>query len=938
MYIFLLLVSLAFGIHLVRSGIARQKFGRIVVGAIFIALTLAFFGLLNFWAEMLWFDAVGYALRFWTMVFARVGTVALGGIIGLACVYAMTRPIPKHRRLARVWPELGGVLAGVIVGLQSWDELLLFANRVTTGISDPILNLDTGFYFFVLPLLDRFFLLLLWCAGLGLGAALVSTFYVYSHGEISRREKSDEGRTQFLPLLYVSAFIAAVLALGNVLAAFHLMYSKWGVVAGPGWTDVHVRLPAYGLMAVLTIILGGCPLIPGIQKKLLSSHRANWPFPYPQLVAPVALWLTIGVFWVLGLWAAPSLVQWLVVEPNEITFEKPYIAHNIKFTRQGFRLHIAEDRQFPAAEEFSPEMADRNSDLLSEVRLWDLRALDAVYKQFQEIRLYYEFNNVDMDRYHIGGRYRQVMASARELNQANLASQSQTFVNRRFKYTHGYGLTLAAVSDFTPDGLPNLLVKDIPPKTSDPALEVKRPEIYYGELSTDAVVVNTTEKEFDHPSGEKNVYARYSGKGGVRLKNLWRKFVFGWKFDGTRFFLSTYPTPDSRVMFHRQVRDRVARLAPFLEFDEDPYIVIKDGRLYWIIDAYTTSTYYPYSEPFSSRELIEQKNHRRSLANRVAQYLDGINYVRNSVKVVVDAYEGTAHLYVFDPEDPMIQAWQKAFPELFQTREEMDPELRKHIRYPEGFLLSQGLVYTKYHMKDPEVFYNQEDLWVRATEKYYADVRPVEPYYVMWKPPGAEQAEFVLMLPFTPKNRQVLIGWIAGLCDGENYGRFLAYKFPKEKRVLGPQQVETKIDQDRFLSAQLTLWDQRGSNVIRGNVLAIPIEDTLLYVEPIYLQAETAAFPELRLVVVMHGDTMSFGETFREALAGLLERSAIARPIPREVESEASLRDLARMANEAFEQYLSLQAEMRFEEAARELERLSELLGRLSSSGSEAKP
>lgn len=930
MYILLLLAGIVLGLNLVLRGTQRRRPRLIAYGLLTVVLTGGFFSLLDFWAEMLWFDATGYGSRFWTMVITVVGSAGVGIVIGVTCVYAMTRPIPKHRRLARLWPESAAALAGALIGLQSWDEVLLFLNRVSTGLSDPILQLDTGFYLFVLPLLDRVYLLLLWCAGLGLAAALVSTFYVYREGEVARREPSGVGRAQLSPLLKVSGFVAVVLAAGHALAALHLMYSEWGVVAGPGWTDIHIRLPAYGLIAVLTLFLGGPLLIPGVRQRLLSMSRPEWRIPYPDLLAPGALWLTIGVIWVLGLWAVPSLVQWIVVEPNEITFEKPYIAHNIDYTKRGFRLHEAEDRQFPATEQFTRETVDRNRDLMSEVRLWDLRALDAVYRQFQEIRLYYEFNNVDIDRYRIGGRYRQVMASAREMNKRNLAEQSQTFVNERFKYTHGYGLTLAPVSDFTPDGLPNLLVKDIPPQSSDPALEVDRPEIYYGELTRDSVVVNTTEKEFDHPRGEKNVYTRYSGEGGVLLRDLWRKFVFGWKFDGTRYFFSTYPTPESRVMFYREVRERAAHLAPFLEFDEDPYIVIHDGRLHWILDAYTTSNYYPYSEPFSSRELIEQNDRQHSLAGRVAQYLDGVNYVRNSVKVVIDAYEGSVQFYVFDPGDPIIQAWQNAFPDLFKPREEMAPGLQRHVRYPEGFLLSQGLVYTKYHMEDPEVFYNQEDLWVRATEKYYAHVQPVEPYYVMWKPPGSEQAEFVLMLPFTPKNRQVLIGWIAGLCDGENYGRFLAYKFPKEKRVLGPQQVETKIDQDRFLSGQLTLWDQRGSNVIRGNMLAIPIEDTLMYVEPIYLQAETAAFPELRLVVVMHGDTMSYAETFDEALAGLLERKAgQAGPAP-DMEAERTQRDLALEANEAFEAYLSLQAEQRFEEAGRELERLRDLLQRLT--------
>ena len=626
--------------------------------------------------------------------------------------------------------------------------------------------------------------------------------------------------------------------------------------------------------------------------------------------------------------ALPALLQWLVVEPNEITFERPYLARNIEFTLHGFHLDKVEERQFSASGEFTRATVDNNQDLLAEVRLWDWRALDAVYKQFQEIRLYYEFVDVDIDRYSFGGRYRQVMASARELDQENLAAQSQTFVNRRFKYTHGYGLTLATVSDFTPEGLPNLLVKDIPPQSGYPELAVARPQIYYGELTRGPVVVNSAEAEFDYPSGEKNQYLRYPGRGGVAIDSLWRKFVFGWKFDGTRLLLSGYPEADSRIQFHRQVRARVREVAPFLTFDEDPYIVLVNGHLYWIIDACTTSRYLPYSEPFSSREFVEYRDAAGSsgFSRRTAADLNGVNYVRNPVKAVVDAFDGSVGFYVFEAQDPIIRVWQRILPQVFRPAADMPPGLREHVRYPRDFLLVQGLVYAKYHMRDPEVFYNQEDLWVRATEKHYDQVQPVEPYYVMWKLPGSDRAEFVLILPFTPKNRQVLIGWIAGLSDGDNYGRFLAYQFPKEKRLLGPQQVETKIDQDSFLSGQLTLWDQRGSHVIRGNVLAIPIDDTILYVEPIYLQAETAAYPELRLVVVMHGDNMSYAENFDAALRGLLagQRAALAGGTLQGM----TVPGLGKQLEAAFNAWLEALGKREFAVAAEQLGRLGELIDR----------
>ena len=533
-----------------------------------------------------------------------------------------------------------------------------------------------------------------------------------------------------------------------------------------------------------------------------------------------------------------------------------------------------------------------------------------------------------MDRYRFQDQYKQVMVSARELEIDNLPLQSQTFVNRRFKYTHGNGMTLTTVSDFTPEGLPNLLIRDIPPKSAYPELEVKQPRIYYGELSSSHVIANSTEPEFDFPSGETNTYTSYSGTGGIPFKNTWRKFLFGWKFDGTRLFLSSYPKADSRMMFHRDIRDRVNTVAPFLKYDNDPYIVLaENGKLYWIMDAYTTSDHYPYSEKFSNTEYLTSDAGRntRMMPAPLDDQFRGVNYIRNSVKVVVDAYNGSVDFFVFEEKDPVLQVWRNIFPDLFKSRDEMPSNLDEHIRYPADMLLIQGLVYAKYHMTDPTVFYNQEDLWVRATEKYYNRVQPVEPYYIMWEPPRSDRTEYSLILPFTPKNRQVMIGWVAGLCDGENYGRFLSYKFPKEKRVLGPQQVETKIDQDSYLSGQLSLWDQRGSNVIRGNVLAIPVDETLIYVEPIYLKAETAAYPELRLVAVMHNDNLSYAETFDKALRGLFQN--VTADIREAGAAETvSFDELIRQANQQFNDYLHLNSEKEFRQAADALQSLQNTL------------
>lgn len=861
MYIILFAVFMLLGGGLVFLGLERAKRGPVVTGLFLLLGTPLFFGVLSFWGEMLWFEALGYEHRFWLFVSAQVGLPLLSAMLGGLGVFVLTLPLPQQARWTRRWPVLGGAAIGALWGLAHWQTALQYLNRVSTALRDPILQRDTGFYLFALPFYDALYWGLLGLSSLALFAILVITVGGKIFGPAGTGEPVRENRpapSYRLFVLPVGA-LTLVIAWGKYLNTYHLMYSNWGAVTGAGWTDTHVRLPAYLIAAGVTLLLGLLPLIPALHHRCCGWLKGSVPQELTSLLAFGLPWIGILGTWAVALGVAPGLVQWLRVEPNEITLEAPYIAHNIQFTRHGFQLDKIEEQQFSVSPKFDQETLERNRHLLSEVRLWDWRALDAVYQQFQEIRLYYEFSDVDIDRYRLGEGYRQVMISAREMEPANLPQQSQTFVNQRFKYTHGYGITLAPVSEFTPDGLPQLFVKDIPPQTDYATLQVQQPQIYYGELTDSHVVVNTQEAEFDYPSGEDNVYIHYPGTGGVQLTNLWRTFLFGWKFDGARLFFSTYPTADSRILFHRQIQERVTTLAPFLSFDQDPYIVLVEGKLSWMLDGYTTSTSYPYSEPFSAAEVIEyeQGQRTRAMLNRAAVSLHGVNYVRNAVKVVVGAFSGALTFYVFEPEDPIIQVWQRILPGFFKAKAEMPAQLQAHVRYPVDFLLAQGLVYAKYHMTDPAVFYNQEDLWVRATEKYYAAVQPVEPYYVMWQAPGSKAVEFVLILPFTPKNRQVLIGWIAGMCDPGNYGRLRSYKFPKEERVLGTQQVETKIDQDRFLSGQLSLWDQRGSKVIRGNVLAIPIDNTLLYVEPIYLQAETAAYPELRLVAVMHGDELS---------------------------------------------------------------------------------
>lgn len=921
MYTAIFIVLFGLGAIFFIIGLKNDQRPKVVLGAIIAVLTVLFYWFMGFWGEMLWFNEVGYGNRFWIVELAQIVLTVICFLLSGLIVYLIIHNLPRDFIVPKIGAVLLAAISGGIWGFGNWEVILKFWNRVESGLVDPIIGKDTGFYLFSLPMYESVYGILIALVIIALIASLLPILIDVGGKEPSFRSSES---MQFLssrffrPFFISAALFFILLAWGKYLDRFDLMYSDWGAVSGPGWTDVNIRLPAFGLIAIITFIFGVGILIPQFRnlfRRLIWKWKiSNTPTPIAAIVMMSAF---LFAFWLIVLSVIPGAFQFLRVEPNEITFERPYIENNIEFTRHGFKLDSVQEREFPASDTFNSSMIQQNRNIFENIRLWDYRALDNVYKQFQEIRLYYEFQDVDIDRYMIDGNYRQVMVSAREMETSNLPAQSQTFVNKRFKYTHGFGITLSNVNDFTEQGLPNMLVKNIPPVSAYPELEVEEPRIYYGELTDQHVIVNSSEEEFDYPSGEENNYISYPGSGGVQISNIWRKFLFGYKFDGTRLFFSSYPTSESRIMFHRNIRDRVSTIAPFLRFDNDPYIVLAEGRLYWMIDAYTYSNYYPYSEPYQ-----------------------GINYLRNSVKITIDAFNGDVNFYLFEPEDPIIRVWDNIFPGMFKSKEEMPEVLLKHIRYPSDMLEMQGNVYAKYHMNDPTVFYNQEDLWIRATEKYYDRVQAVEPYYIIWESPEDDRAEYVLMMPFTPKNRQVMIGWIAGLCDPPNYGEFLAYKFPKDKRILGPQQVETKIDQDSYLSGQLSLWDQRGSRVIRGNVLAIPIENTILYVEPIYLQAETAAYPELRLVAVMHNDNLSYAESFNEALNGLLGETAMiaeaapeAQEVTAQIPGRTNMQDLINSANQAFENYIESTGDRDFPAASEALSELQNALQQLSAQG-----
>lgn len=886
----------------------------------------------------------------WGAAFALLAMAFTGINIWLARQKSAGEIPGAGRILARVAGIILLALAavnGAGFGARHWPEVLLWRNRQPFGMTEPIFGKDAGFYVFTLPLLQN---VSTWLVGLLILniAGILAVYLLRSANRLGLRPAGGPGRYQvFLKegessrlwnrLLSHSAVLGALLfmafLLRSRLALWELMYSPRGVVHGPGYTDVHVYIPGWNLMA-LALILGAVLMLVAARAHTL---RATFRAIQAGLITVVAVWI-------LGLNLIPGLVQRYRVSPNETTLEIPYIQHNMKFTRYAFGLtdDRLERRDFPPIQPIDPVGIAADSTTLRNMRLWDWRALESTYDQNQSFRQYYDFYDVDIDRYVVDGHIRQVMLSLREMNLGAFNEQALTWVNRRLIYTHGYGACMNPTNEFTPEGLPNYWLRDIPPTAAAPAVQVNRPQVYYGELTRGHVYVQTTQKEFDYPRGDQNEYTRYDGAGGVRIGTGLRRLALAMHYDGLKQLTSADITSQSRILFRRQVMERVRTLAPFLRFDDDPYAVVDDGRLLILVDAYTVSDHFPYSERMRG----------------------GLNYIRNSVKAVVDCYDGRVTFYVFDEQDPIIRAWQSAFPGLFTPGAQMPAGLRQHVRYPEDLLTIQARVFSVYHMTDPLVFYNKEDRWAIARESLgQADADEMLPYYAVMKLPGEAKEEFVHLIPFTPfsvnQPKNNMVGWMAGRCDGNHYGKLLLYRFPKQSLVYGPMQIEARIDQDAVISKDLTLWNQQGSSVIRGNLIVVPLQNALLYTKPIFLQATHSRMPELKRVVVASQDRLGYGASFPEALASLIESPlpgelyrAITGRIPepgnefsfglatgdttalergRGPEAAPAGRPLDaagwQAARDHYRRYLELMGQGKVEEAGRELERLGHLLG-----------
>jgi uncharacterized membrane protein (UPF0182 family) len=845
----------------------RRRRGRLFFLAAVALIVIGGGATLSYYVDALWFDSLGYRDVFWTTLnlqaeiftgfflatflalygsYLLLKPARLGDLAGLPILIngqPIKLPVEPVLKLIAV---AGSLVVAVVTGMAMMAQWQLFAvywhAPAPSGAVDPIFGRPLTFYLFTLPVWQ---LMSGWLMTLAVIVGAIAAFFIAITGgtRMLSRDRSITGAAAWRGVSIAFAVALLMLAARVYLGRFERLFTDHTVFAGVTYTEAHVTLT--GLLIVAAALVGGA---------LMALVNA--------VARPKLRWLIAAVVPAAVCYVIVGIVGWYVsnfiVKPNELVRESPYIAHNIQMTQQAYGLDRIAQQPFPA--ETSVEAADaaNNQATLQNIRLWDWRALQDTLRQIQEIRTYYDFPDIDIDRYEVEGSVRQMMLAARELNIEKLPAASRNWINEKLIYTHGYGVTMNTVNGFTPEGLPKLILSNMPVQSTIPSIKVTRPEIYFGELTNTDVYVKTRQKEFNYPQGETNSLTSYEGTGGIQLGGFFRRLLIALdRGDITKLPFSDDITPDSRLLMRRNIRDRVAALTgAFLTFDDDPYIVIgDDGRLFWMVDGYTTSDTYPYARHFGFGRTR-------------------INYMRNSVKAVIDAYDGTTTFYVFDSGDPIIAAYRAVFPTLFKDAAAMPPSARKHVRYPELLLQLQAAVYGLYHMTDPAVFYNKEDLWTVASEVGMTAQReqatqPMEPNFVLMTLPGEKALEFVEILPFTPANRNNLIGWIAGRSDDPHYGDAIVYDFPKTRLVDGPLQIEARIDQNAQLSGQLSLWNQQGSHVRRGSLIVIPVGRALLYAEPIYLQAERSPMPELRLVVLALQDRLAYGPTFESAMAGL---------------------------------------------------------------------
>lgn len=820
---------------------------------------------LSLYIDWLWFRDVGLEQIFSTRVRAQALSALCGALGGFLFSYAHLwfalramkgrevvirlhgQEVPqldflRHiERVRVIVPVFTGLFSAALLN-GSWMTFLSYFHQAAAGYADPIFGKDVSFYFFTLPaqeVIANALGLVLWVTLAGVAL----TYFVKAALFITRRGLVAE-RTASAHLSLIGSMILAVIAWKTFIGMHTILSSSHGHVAGATYTDVHAVIPFMKAQMIMALALAGLFAANVLLRRTLV------------LLAGVAVYIVVSF---IGSSVYPAILQKFVVAPNELVKETPYIKHNIASTRKAFGLDGVEERDISGSTSLNRSDITNNSATIKNIRLWDHRPLLDTFSQIQEIRTYYEFASVGNDRYMINGEYRQTMLSPRELSTESIPTRN--WINETLSFTHGYGLTLGPVNQVTPEGLPVLFIKDIPPVSSVGTIKVSRPEIYFGRLSSEYVIANTKSKEFDYPSGEENVFTEYSGTRGVKIDSVFKKLAFAAHFRSMKLLFSNDVTRESKVLFHRNIIERVRTAMPFLMFDSDPYMVISDdGRLFWICDGYTVSSRFPYSQQMGRR----------------------INYIRNSVKITVDAYDGTMMFYMADPKDPLVRTIASIFHGALKPLSEMPADLKRHIRYPLNIFDIQTKVYSVYHMDDPQIFYNREDQW-EIPALGTGGKETMESYYTIMKLPGEKKEEFILMLPFNPKKKDNLAAWMVARSDGEEYGKMIVYRFPKDRLVYGPKQIMARINQDTEISRQLSLWDQRGSKVILGTLLVIPIENSLIYVQPLYLRAESGKIPELKRVIVAYENRIAMEETLDAALSrifGEVRVSDETLPVP----------------------------------------------------------
>lgn len=932
--------------------IHRPKKGLSFVVMVIVVILVLLIGCAGFLTNWMWFDSLGYEKVFWTKFLSQleIGVPVFLAAMLLVRIYLKSlkkhyfieiesHEIPDEKRLNKIsWgmSVVFGLLVGLSAGASTWMDFRQFANATSFGLKDPLFHLDISFYVFKLAFLTKANNIVL---GIVVGVVIITLLYYgilmtvrtpdmferepeepegpETSGENAipftrkYRKKPSEKRTLDLnnsnmsQLLHIASGKLTLLgivfylmvAMDFLMRQFDLLHVHTGAVYGAGFTDVNVKLWVYRLIMVLSIV-GAVTL----------CHHMHRKEPKKLVRIPI----TIVVVGLLG-GVVSFAVQNLLVSPDEINKESKYLERNISYTRHAYGLDNIKVEEFPAEQNLNRQAIRDNSQTITNIRINDYEPVQDFYNQTQSIRQYYDFNDVDIDRYNIDGEQTQTYLAAREINESKISS---TWINRHLKYTHGYGAAVSRVDAVTASGQPDIIVKNIPPESEAKDIDITRPEIYFGELTNDYVIVNTDEQEFDYPNGNENSYSTYKGKAGIKL-NLLNRILFSVREGSMKLLVSSNVNSDSRIIINRNIKDRVEKLMPYLSYEKDPYMTVVNGKLYWIVDAYTTSSYYPYSEPYSGE-------------------VGSTNYIRNSVKVVVDAYNGDTTFYVVDQDDPVARTYQKIYPTLFKDVKEMPEGIRKHIRYPNSLLKIQAGVYTKYHMDQVKVFYQDEDLWDIAHQIYGTEEKEMDPSYFIFELPDEKKAEFINMIPFTPKSKQNMTAIMMARNDGNRYGQLLVYKFPKNKTVYGPMQIEAQIDQNTEISKEFSLWNSSGSKYRRGDLFVIPINNSIMYVEPVYLEASNQAIPEMKRVIVAYGDKIAYESTLADALADLFgedenggQSQSASASSGKNNSGKSNTKELIQKANEAYENAVNAQKSGNWKKYGDYLDELEKYLNQL---------